>query len=73
MHVPAAGGGGGQAEGLSSVWAAVGVRDGDLDPQSPSQAVHPPPTKEPVPHLEIQTDQQEDDSSVLSGNRKVLW
>lgn len=72
MHVPAAGGGGGQAEGLSSVWAAVGVRDGDLDPQSPSQAVHPPPTEEPVPHLEIQTDQQEDDSSVLSGNRKVL-
>lgn len=47
--------------------AAVGVRDGDLDPQSPSQAVHPPPTKELVPHLEIQTNQQEGDSSVLPG------
>lgn len=65
MHVPAAGGGGGQAEGLSSV--SSGVRDGDLDPQSPSQAFHPPPTEKLVPHLEIQANQQEDDSSVLSG------
>lgn len=64
MHVP---GPGGQAGALSSVSAAVGYQDGDLDPQPPSQAFHSPPTKEPVPHLEIQANQQEDDSSVLSG------
>lgn len=62
MHAPAAGGGAGQVEGLSSV-----VRDGRLDPQSPSQAFHPTPAKKLVPHLEIQADQQEGGSSVLSG------
>lgn len=36
MHVPVAESGGEQAEGVSCVQAAVGVRDGDLDPQSPS-------------------------------------
>ncbi len=61
------GGGGGLAEGLSCVTTAVGVRDGDLDPQSPSQALHPAPAEKPVPDLEIQTNQQEDDSSFLSG------
>lgn len=47
----------------------ISVRDGDLDSQSPSQALHPPTTTKLVPHLEIQTDQQKDGPSLLSGQK----
>lgn len=56
-------------------WVGFGVllvpewtlRDGDLDPEPPGQAVHPAAAEELVPDLEVPADPAEEPPEVLSG------